>query len=273
MDTSNFDEEYWRPMPGFDNYMISTFGHARKVKDDVLQTYDKSSGTKNIPVFTEDDHDVWKLYTRSHQLKTTRVDEKVAETFLNKPFGSVKINHIDGNIHNNAIWNLEWVFDEEEQGKKIAASAIKHVKQDLENGEIQKEVTKAVKDMAKTIKTNSQGDLKVSQPKDNTKANNTTSDADNLMNPEGLDDLINDFKEETPVEKKPEPKVETPKPETKKKSGKYKVVRQSDKKEYTSISNLSSTEGLPYEKVRDSLNNTGKFVSDDGETYLKEDLT
>lgn len=264
METSNFDEEYWRAMPGFDNYIVSTYGHARKVKSDILQTYDKESGTKNIPSFTESGYDFWRLYTRSHQMKIVRIDEKVAETFLNKPFGSVKLKHLDGNIHNNAAWNLEWVFDADDAGKKVAEIAIKHVKDDLKSGAIKKEVEHAVKDIMSDSKPSSQGDDKGSQVSD-------SSSEDTLTNPAGLDDLISDINNTDNDSSTQKHLVDT-KVSPKKKSGKYRVVRQSDEKEYSSISNLSSTEGLPYEKVRDALNSKGTYTTEDGEVYVKESI-
>jgi len=41
--------------------------------------------------------------------KFITVHRLVAYSFLPKPFGKNYVNHIDGNIHNNCVSNLEWV--------------------------------------------------------------------------------------------------------------------------------------------------------------------
>lgn len=41
------------------------------------------------------------------------VHRVVAETFIDNPYHKREVNHIDGNKHNNCVWNLEWVTTSE----------------------------------------------------------------------------------------------------------------------------------------------------------------
>lgn len=42
------------------------------------------------------------------KIKTLKVHRLVALAFLEKPFGKNHVNHIDGDIYNNSVSNLEW---------------------------------------------------------------------------------------------------------------------------------------------------------------------
>lgn len=45
--------------------------------------------------------------------RTEYVHRIIAKTFLNNPENREEVNHIDGNVFNNRLENLEWVFREE----------------------------------------------------------------------------------------------------------------------------------------------------------------
>lgn len=81
---------------GFDNYIIFTDGKIIGPRGYYLKPDPNSTGYLRV--------------TLSKEGKTTRrfIHQLVAETFLNKPEGTV-VNHKDGNRLNNNVSNLEWV--------------------------------------------------------------------------------------------------------------------------------------------------------------------
>jgi len=51
--------------------------------------------------------------------KTYRLHRIIAQTFIENPENKEQVNHIDGNKLNNAVSNLEWVTNQENQIHKF----------------------------------------------------------------------------------------------------------------------------------------------------------
>jgi hypothetical protein len=85
----------------FPDYTIDTIGIIRK-GEKVINSYDNNRGY--LKAF---------LYDRNGKRKSVRIHRLVAEAFLDNPYNLPVVNHIDGNKHNNAVDNLEWVSHRE----------------------------------------------------------------------------------------------------------------------------------------------------------------
>ena len=60
----------------------------------------------------------------------------VATAFIPNPNGLETVNHIDGDKHNNQVWNLEWCSRQENSLKKYGKEGTFFVEQRKPNGEL-----------------------------------------------------------------------------------------------------------------------------------------
>lgn len=93
-------EETWKESPIYKGYIISNLGRVAKIKN----ICKNSRGYCHTKVDKEK-----KLV---HRL--------VAETFLKKNKNQNQVNHIDGNIENNCVENLEWCTQSENSNHAIS---------------------------------------------------------------------------------------------------------------------------------------------------------
>lgn len=93
----NINNEIWKD---YNDIKISNFG---RIKDKFGYIRTPKINNKN------------KYITLRFNDKTYRLHRLVAELFINNPDNKSVVNHIDGNKHNNASINLEWVTSSENQ--------------------------------------------------------------------------------------------------------------------------------------------------------------
>lgn len=97
---NNLKPLFYKEIPGFDDYFISTNGiiisKKRKTTITMKQKVDKD-GYNEIGLFNSDSK---KIYRRVHRL--------VAETYIDNPENKPIINHINGIRNDNRVDNLEW---------------------------------------------------------------------------------------------------------------------------------------------------------------------
>lgn len=114
--------EIFKPIEGYDNYMVSTWGKVYVLKHIWGET--KSiDGTREglIPELVKVElkqHETKKGYMRVDLYKDGfrkhyKVHRLVAQAFIKNPDGKSQVNHKDGNKKNNSVTNLEWVTDAE----------------------------------------------------------------------------------------------------------------------------------------------------------------
>lgn len=94
---SEYFIEEWLPIDGYDNYMVSNKGKIKNINTNHCL----------IPEYTSTGMFV-NLKLTKHKIKRRRVDELVAEAFLGRSSAMDKVYHIDGNVYNNYVDNLEW---------------------------------------------------------------------------------------------------------------------------------------------------------------------
>lgn len=102
---SNLYEE-WRDVVGFEGcYAVSNLGRVRNVKTGtILRTPPNNLGYCHFGA---------RLI--GEKTKTIKVHQAVAKAFIPNPLGHPDINHLDFDKTNNAVTNLEWVSDRENQ--------------------------------------------------------------------------------------------------------------------------------------------------------------
>ena len=93
-----FPDEKWKPIKGFPQYYISSFG---RIWSDKQNRRYLSSHTDNCGY-----HHV-RLCNNANQY-TRLVHRLVAEAFIDNPNGYKEVNHIDEDKNNNRADNLEW---------------------------------------------------------------------------------------------------------------------------------------------------------------------
>ena len=91
------DEEEFKPVNGFDNYLVSNFGNVKNSKTNrILKPGDDKKGYKVINLY------------QNGKYKTFKVHRLVGIAFLENPDNKPMIDHIDENKANNNVKNLRW---------------------------------------------------------------------------------------------------------------------------------------------------------------------
>lgn len=90
-------KEIWKPIDGFENYLISNLGNVKTVNGKLR----KINYGKCKYGYIE----LWK----NNKGTKYRVHRLVATHFIPNPDNKEQVNHIDGNKKNNTVSNLEWV--------------------------------------------------------------------------------------------------------------------------------------------------------------------
>jgi hypothetical protein len=96
---ANFMEniEFWKPIKGYENYEISSFGRVKNVKFNKLIFPHLSNGYERIG-----------LANNGKQVKF-RVNRLVAQAFINPSIENIEVDHIDRIKTNNHVSNLRCV--------------------------------------------------------------------------------------------------------------------------------------------------------------------
>lgn len=121
------DKEVWKDIIGFEGrYRVSNYGNVYSIKRNILMKFHKDKD--GYPRLTLTDN-IKDKYTSPYRL--------VAEAFIPNPENKPQVNHIDFDIYNNRVENLEWCTAKENVNHSIhrnVDSCKRRLKEILERG-------------------------------------------------------------------------------------------------------------------------------------------
>ena len=111
-------KEIWKPIQGFEKYEVSNTGKVRSIDRIVFNKGSnrqyKVRGKELIPQPNAKTGRVYvNLYDEDNKRTNRMIPRIVAETFIPNPDNLEEVNHIDRDVKNNAVSNLEWVSPKE----------------------------------------------------------------------------------------------------------------------------------------------------------------
>lgn len=101
------DQEEWVYIPFFPGYQVSNMGNVRSL--DRYTTAGQLVAGKVLKPGQETKGYYMVRLSFGNKSKGFKVHRLVAMMFLPNPNNYPEVNHIDGNKHNNTVFNLEWV--------------------------------------------------------------------------------------------------------------------------------------------------------------------
>lgn len=99
----NTQTEEWRPIKGYENYMVSSLGQVKSLN------YNKTGKEKILKQHKMSTRDYLQVtLCKEGKTKKFLVHRLVAEAFINNPNNLPQVNHKDFNQQNNSVENLEF---------------------------------------------------------------------------------------------------------------------------------------------------------------------
>lgn len=121
--------EEWREIKGLEQYQVSNLGNVRNKKTNKLLKY----GTDRagyLKVYLYKSHE----YGEGQERSMFYVHRLVATYFLQQNSEKTEVNHIDGNVKNNNVTNLEWVTPQENRKHFLFDEKMKEKREKWRNG-------------------------------------------------------------------------------------------------------------------------------------------
>lgn len=114
-------KEIWKDIPGFEGvYQASTLGRIRSLDRTIIRGASARRGPYEAKLKGKILTQVtgvqgYQFVPLGKEFPSRRVHQLIAKTFIENPYNKPMINHIDGNVKNNRIDNLEWCTNQENQ--------------------------------------------------------------------------------------------------------------------------------------------------------------
>lgn len=114
-------KEIWKDIPGFEGlYQASTFGRVRSLDRTITRGASTRRGRyearlKGKILAQSTGVQGYQLVPLGHNNKNRKVHQLIAKTFIPNPDNKPMVNHIDGDVKNNRVDNLEWSTNKENQ--------------------------------------------------------------------------------------------------------------------------------------------------------------
>lgn len=149
MTDKNLIKEDWRPIAGFDGYEVSNKGRVRSYK---------RGKVRYLRLIESTDHYLRaQLYESDNVKRAIAVSRLVATAFIPNPLNLEQVNHINENVKDNRVENLEWCSPKYNsnygtRAKRIADKLSKPVLQYTRDGTFIKRF-KSASEAARRIKT------------------------------------------------------------------------------------------------------------------------
>jgi hypothetical protein len=101
-------DEVWKPIKNFDGYYVSNLGRVKSTKQnkEIILKNRTITPNKNNRYYLPYQQVV--LYDNGKQ-NTKMIHRLVAECFLSNLDNKIQVHHIDNDVTNNELKNLEWV--------------------------------------------------------------------------------------------------------------------------------------------------------------------
>jgi len=110
--------EVFRRIDEFDNYMVSSYGNVKNIKNRrILKPFINSGGYYNVTL------------CKNGKGKNLSVHRLIAIAFIDNPKKKLCVDHVDNNRLNNNVNNLRWVTNQENnQNRSISSKNTSGVK-------------------------------------------------------------------------------------------------------------------------------------------------
>jgi hypothetical protein len=111
-------EEVWKSIDDFENYMVSNYGRVKSIDRIIKENGKKGYFKKGVVLKGQPNKNNGRIYvnlynTREKKIKNAIVARLVAKAFIDNPKNLREVNHIDRDVTNNHVDNLEWVSPKE----------------------------------------------------------------------------------------------------------------------------------------------------------------
>ena len=127
--------EEWKPIQNYEGlYEISNLGNVRSLDREVIVTRkNKTSFKRTLKGQVLRLSKTTKGYPqialgKNGKLKSFEVHRLVAKAFMENPHNFIVVNHIDGNIKNNNVSNLEWCTHSHNSKHAYAIGVLKPIR-------------------------------------------------------------------------------------------------------------------------------------------------